>query len=250
MEVRSERGSLAFRIVGWLLGAFTILPSLYFILISLASDDPVEVSHRFHNVGGFAGIGLIGVFSILFVLQPGWLSFFHVLVLQAFAWLVGGLMGGDLISGFWITGVIGLLVLAALHPDRSSLRRLPGRTNVALLTYALITAVPAWIYAVTYADLQHGPTSDPHVELHHWSGVATSALAIASAAIAVALRGRGWEVAAAITATAAILFGAAGLVFADLPGAPPTGWSWIAIAAGIGFWLLARVEAAREAPSA
>jgi hypothetical protein len=49
------------------------------------------------------------------------------------------------------------------------------------------------------------------------------------------------------TSIAAVLFGVAGLVFADYAGAPPIGWSWLAVAAGIGFWLLARVEAAREA---
>ena len=39
----------------------------------------------------------------------------------------------------------------------------------------------------------------------------------------------------------------AGLAFSDRPGAPEAGWSWLAVAAGIGFWLLARIESAREA---
>ncbi len=39
-------------------------------------------------------------------------------------------------------------------------------------------------------------------------------------------------------------------MFSDLPGAPGTGWSWLAVAAGIGFWLLARVEAGREGSAA
>jgi hypothetical protein len=42
------------------------------------------------------------------------------------------------------------------------------------------------------------------------------------------------------------VFGLGGVVYSDYAGAPPSGWSWIAIAAGIGFWLLARIEAARE----
>lgn len=243
----TSRGrQLAFRIVGWLLGAGTILASFPYIAVSLVSDDPVEQSHRFHVIGGFTGIALIGVFSIVFVMRPTWLAAWHVLIAQALAWLFGGLMGGDLITGFYITGLVGLVLLGGLHPDPRSLMRLPGHPSISLLTYALLCAIPAWIYAVTYTELQHGSTSDPHVRLHHWSGVAVAALAIAGAAIATSLRGAGWLVAAAVTATAAVAFGLSGLVFSNLPGAPGTGWSWLAVAAGIGFWLLARVEAGRE----
>jgi hypothetical protein len=243
----APRGRLAFRIVGWLLGVLTILPSLAYIVLSLASDDPVDRSHRFHLIGGFAGIALIGVFSIVFVTKPSWLSAWHVLVAQTLAWVIGGLMGGDLVSGFYVTAVVGLLLLAALHPDPRSLLRLPGRPSIPLMIYALLGAFPAWIYAVTYAELQHGPSTDPHVQMHHWSGVAVAALAIMGAALATSLRGAGWQVSAAVTAVAAVAFGLAGLVFSGYPGAPESGWSWVAIAAGVGFWLLARVEAAREA---
>ena len=72
METRSTSSSLAFRIVGWVLGVLTISYSLFFIVDSILSSDPGAQSHRFHNLGGFAGGGLIGVFSILFVLRPGW----------------------------------------------------------------------------------------------------------------------------------------------------------------------------------
>jgi hypothetical protein len=240
---------LAFRIVGWLLGVLTIVPSLAYIVLSLVSDDPLERSHRFHYLGGFAGLALIGVFSIVFVIKPSWLAAWHVLVAQVLAWLIGGLMGGDLISGFYITALVGLVVLAALHPDPRSLLRLPGRPSVPLMIYGLLCVIPAWIYAVTYAELQHGPVTDPHVELHHWSGVAVAALAIAGAAIATSLRGSGWQVSAAVTAAAAVVFGLAGLAFSDRPGAPEIGWSWLAVAAGVGFWLLARIEGAREAPT-
>jgi hypothetical protein len=241
---------LAFRIAGWLIGLSTILLSLFYIVVSVISGDPLDRIHRFHNLGGFAGGGLIGVFSIVFVLRPEWTAAFHVLLAQAAAWLIGGLMGGDVVSGFYISAPIGLIVLTALHPDPRSLMRLPDHPSVALLTYALIVAVPAWIYAVAEAELQHGPSSDPHVQMHHWSGVAVAALGIVLAAIAVSLRGRGWQLGATITAGAAVLFGLAGLVFSDFAGAPAAGWSWIVIAAGIGFWILSRVEASREAGSA
>jgi hypothetical protein len=243
----TSRGRLlAFRIVGWLLGISTILSFLPYIVIALASDDPVEQSHRFHLIGGFAGIGLIGVFAIVVVMRPAWLAAWHVLVAQALAWLFGGLMGGDLISGFWITGLVGLALLGALHPDPRSLLRLPGHPSISLLTYALLCTIPTWIYAVTNAELQHGRATDPHVALHHWSGMAVAALAIVGAGLATSLRGDGWPVAAAATAVAAVAFGLSGLVFSDQPGAPDAGWSWLAVAAGIGFWLLARAEASRE----
>lgn len=249
MQGRSSSTSpgrlLAFRIVGWLLGAGTIVAAVAFLVGSLLSDRAGEESHRFHYLSILVGNAVIGVASIAWVLNPERTAAFHVLVAQAFAWLIGGLMGGDLVSGFYVTGVIGLVVLWALHPDPRSQLRLPGRPSVALLTFGLLGAIPAWIYAVTMAELQHGPATDPHVELHHWSGIAVAALSIAGAALAASLRGIGWELMSALAALAAIPFGVAGLVYPDLPGAPGAEWSWIAIAAGVGFWLLTRVEAAR-----
>lgn len=241
---------LPLRIFGWLLGVGTIGFSLLFVVGSLLTDDPIERSHRFHYLAGLAGGGLIGLFSILWVMRPERTAFFHVLVAQSLAWLIGGLMGGDLVTGFYISGVIGLLILAALYPARRSLLRLPGRPSVAMLTYTLIAAFPAWIYAVTYAELQHGPASDPHVQMHHWSGVAVAAVAIVAAGIASSLRGEGWRVASAATAGAAALFGVAGLIFSETPGAPDQAWSWIAIAAGIGFWLLSGIQASWESTRA
>jgi hypothetical protein len=250
-DARASGGRmLAFRIVGWLIGVGTIVFWLASILWTLTDEDPTVQSHRFHLVGGFAGAALIAVFAIVFVMRPSWTAAWHVLVAQALAWLFGGLMGGDLVSGFYVTGVVGLVLLAVLHPDPRSLLRLPGRPSIALLTYALMGTIPAWIYAVTEAELQHGPASDPHVELHHWSGLAVAALSIAGAALATSLRGEGWRVAGAATAIAAVAFGVAGLMFSESPGAPTRAWSWLAIAAGIGFWLLTRIESAREAPSA
>jgi hypothetical protein len=239
----------AFRIVGWILGVLTIGYGVFFILTSIASDDPADRIHRFHNLGGFAGGGLIGLFSILFVLRPDRLAYFHALVAQALAYLIAGMMGGDLISGFLVTGIVGVAVLAALHPDPRSLLRLPGRPSVSMLIYALLVTVPAWIYAVEMAQLQHGPVADPHVEFHHWSGMAASGLGLVGAAFAAALRGDGWITTARVVSGAAALFGVAGLVFPDDAGAPGAGWSWLAIAAGIGFWLLTEVEAARERPA-
>jgi hypothetical protein len=242
-----SRGRLAFRLVGWIFGVLTIGYSLVLVLLSIASSDLSDTIHRFHYLAGLAGGGLIGVFSIVLVMRSGWTSAFHVLVAQAIAWTIGGLMGGDFLTGFYVSGPIGVIVLLLLHPDPRSLLRLPGRPSIALMIYAVIATMPAWIYAVTEAELQRGPAADPHVQMHHWSGVAVAALSIAGAGIATSLRGRGWEFASAATSIAAILFGVAGLVFADYAGVPPNGWSWLAVAAGIGFWLLTRVEAAREA---
>ncbi len=238
---------LAFRIVGWVLGVLTIGYSLFFVVLSIVSSDPANTIHRFHFLGGLAGGGLIGVFSIVLVMQPGWTSAFDVLVAQAIAWTIGGLMGGDILTGFYVTGPIGVIVLLLLHPNPRSLLRLPGRPSIALMIFAVIATMPAWIYAVTEAEFQHGPAADPHVQMHHWSGVAVAALSIAGAGIATSLRGVGWEFASVATSIAAILFGVAGLAFSDYAGAPPSAWSWVAIAAGVGFWLLARVEAGREA---
>src|SRR5262245_3004878 len=248
----TSRGRLlAFRIVGWVLGVLTLAYPIVVTVLSLVSSDRDATIHRFHNLGGLAGGGLIGVFTILFVLHPAWTAVLHALVAQALAWTIGGLMGGDLISGLLFIAPLGLIILTVLHPDPSWLFRLPGRPSLALLRFALLGSIPACIHPVTTAEFQHGPASDPHVELHHWSGVAISALAIAGAALATSLRGVGWQVVGTVTALAAMLFGLAGLVFADYAGAPTElGWSWLAIAAGIGFWILVRIEATKEPAAA
>ena len=75
-------------------------------------------------------------------------------------------------------------------PDRRALLRLPGHPSVALLTYALLCSIPAWIYAVMNAELQRlGSPSDPHVD-PPLVGVAIAALALAGAALAASLRER------------------------------------------------------------
>src|SRR5918995_472557 len=135
-ETRASGGRmLAFRIVGWLLGVATIGLYLPFVIQAFVTDDPAQTVHRFHNVGTSFGVALIGVFSIVFVMRPDWIAAWHVLVAEALAYLFGGLMGGDLFSGFWITGLVGLVLLGVLAPDRRSLLRLPGHPSVALLTY-------------------------------------------------------------------------------------------------------------------
>lgn len=78
-----SRGRLAFRLVGWIFGVLTIGYSLFLVVLSIVSSDLSNTIHRFHFLGGLAGGGLIGVFSIVLVMRPGWTSAFHVLVAQA-----------------------------------------------------------------------------------------------------------------------------------------------------------------------
>ena len=77
------------------------------------------------------------MFSILFVLRPGWTAVWYALVAQALAWTFGGLMGGDLVSGLLFIAPLGVVVLGSCTPT-PSLLRLPGRPSMALLTYALL----------------------------------------------------------------------------------------------------------------
>ena len=208
---------LAFRIVGWLLGVATIGLSIPFVIIAFVSDDPSQTIHRFHVVGSFFGIALIGVFSIVFVMRPDWIAAWHVLVAQALAYLFGGLMGGDLISGFWITGVVGLVLLGVLAPDRRSLLRLPGHPSVALLTYALLCAIPAWIYAVDQCRAPAPRLAEPTRTSSSTIGRGSRSprSRIAGAALAASLRGEGWRFASGVTAVAAVGFGLSGLIFSE-----------------------------------
>ena len=141
-DARASRGRLlAFRIVGWLLGVATIGLYLPFMIISFVSDDPSQTVHRFHVVGSFFDRPDRRLLDR--VRDASGLDRRLARVGGPGARLsVRGLMGGDLISGFWITGVVGLILLGVFAPDRRALLRLPGHPSVALLTYALLCSIP------------------------------------------------------------------------------------------------------------
>jgi hypothetical protein len=134
--------------------------------------------------------------------------------------LIGGLMGGDFFTNYAIPFVV-IGVLLAIAPDRGELLRFDS-PNLPLLAVALVGSVSAVAYSTHMADLQHGPASDPHVEFHHWSGMAVTALLLVLAGAVSSIPGRAVRTARLLTGLAGTVLAIGFLSYPDAPGSADT----------------------------
>lgn len=224
----------AFRIVAGVLGVAAIGLNLPFAITSFIDD--AESIHRLHFLAGVVASGLLlGGSLLVCAWRPEWIGAFWVAVATGVASTIAGLISGDFISGGWFTAPISLAILIALHPARSSLLRIDG-VDVATAFLGLVALVPAVASALTQAELQrNGITSDPHVELHHYSGMASYALSLPLAALAAALRLPGRRIAVWIVGVTGAGLGLASLLLSDYVGAFDPLWAWLALAWGVVF---------------
>jgi hypothetical protein len=95
-----------------------------------------------------------------------------------------------------------------------------------------------------------GPANDPHVELHHWTGMAIMGIGIVLMGALASKRTEGWRIVAWLTGVGSIIYGVASVVFATYPGStvPYPGsegafWGTLAIVWGIVFIALAERRA-------
>jgi len=217
-----------------------ILPSVYFAVVSLVSSDPIEQSHRVHTIGGLWGIGLTGAVLLAFAIRPSNVNAFQAGPVASIGMVVVGLVAGDLLSGAWFVGLVAAAVLYILHPYRAQALSFSGRPSTVLVGVGVIALFPAGAYGLSMADLQGGPATDPHVELHHWSGMAVAALSIVLVGIVVGLRTKGWRTTAWLIAAAGVLFGLTSVIYPDHAGAVEAPWGWLVIAWSVLFVLAAK----------
>jgi hypothetical protein len=120
------------------------------------------------------------------------------------------------------------------------------------LLIAAIVSAPFWAaFAVKMASLQRaGPANDPHVEMHHWTGMAIMGIAVVLMGVLASERTPGWRMVAWLTGVGSIVYGVASAVFATYPGStvPYPGsegafWGTLAIVWGIVFTALAERRA-------
>jgi hypothetical protein len=235
----------AFRIVAGVLGVAAIGLNLPFAITSFIDD--AESIHRLHFLAGVFASGLLLGGSLLICAWRPEASIgpFWVAVATGVASTIAGLISGDFISGVWFTAPISLVILIALHPARSSLLRTDG-IDATTAFLALVALVPAVAFALTQAELQrNGSSLDPHVELHHYSGMASYALSLPLAAFTAALRVPGRRIAVWIVGVTAAGLGLASLLLSDYPGAFRPAWAWLTLAWGIA--LVAVAQLRREA---
>lgn len=224
----------AFRILAAVLGIVTIgltLPPAVGALLGEA-----DRIHRFHFVAGTFGSGvLLGVSLLVCARRPEALDPFWVAVASGVATTIAGIVAGDFISGLYVIAPILLIALFALHPERRSLFAIGG-VDPAAAAMAALALVPAVAYALTQSELQrNGSSLDPHVEFHHYSGMATYALLLPLAALAAALRLPGRRIAVWIVGVTGAGLGLASLLLPDYVGAFDPVWAWLALAWGVVF---------------
>ena len=232
----------AFRIVAGVLGVAVIGLSLPFAITSFTDD--AESIHRLHFVAGvFASGLLLGGSLLICAWRPESIGPFWVAVATGVSSTIAGLISGDFISGLWFTAPISLVILIALHPARSSLLRIDG-IEVSTVFLGLVALVPAVAFALTQAELQRNglESDDPHVELHHYSGMASYALSLPLAAFAAALRVPGGRIAVWIVGVTGAGLGLGSLLLSDYPGAFETVWAWLTLAWGVALVAVAQLR--------
>ena len=218
----------AFRIVAGVLGVVTIGLSLPFAIGSFVSET--DAIHRFHFLSGTLGYGvMLGVSLLVCAWRPEAIGPFWVAVSAGLAATVAGIVSGDFISGIWFPAPISIVVLLLLHPARGAVFDVSD-VDIAGAVLALVALVPATAYALTQAALQrNGVPADPHVEFHHYSGMAAYLFAVPLAAFAGALRAPGRRIAVWIVGVSSAGLGLSSLMLSDYVGAFDPLWAWLLI---------------------
>jgi hypothetical protein len=235
---------VAFRVLAGIGGALLTVSSFAFAVPSFVEQD--ERMHVVHNIGGLCGfVLLMGVPLLLLAWRPRQVALLRLLIAGMVASLIGGLMSGDFFAGYAIP-FVWIAVVIALAPDRAELVRI-GSPNLLLLAVPFVGVIPAIVYAARMADLQHGPAADPHVELHHWSGMAVTAILLVLAAAVSSIPGRAVRTARLLTGFAGALLAVGFLAFPDKPGSVDTVWAVALLIASVVYLALSEVVSSTHA---
>jgi hypothetical protein len=228
---------IVFRILAVIGGVLHALP-IVFLATSIASaKERIHVVHNTAGLGMFAAVIALG--WILAAVSPDrMIAPFQAATLAAAALAVASAISADLRGGSITVALAVVLVL--LHPARPLLFRM-GRTAPAPLVLATLAAVPAVGFALSNASLQrNGMPMDPHIEMHHWTGMAAFALTLLVVAAVAGLGGPNRRIVAMVGGLSVMLFGVVSLIYSGYPGAVSTPWAigcliWGAALAGDGY---------------
>jgi len=243
---------LAYRIIAGIFGVFIIVSDLAFSVPQFFSDT--EKIHSFHDLSSMpAFLVLLGVALIVMMLRHDDVVALRVAWAVVLGMVIAGVIGQDLVSGtLYLLTLVVVVVLTILAPARAELLRF-GAPNVAMLSLAIVAAIPAIVFAWDNArimldgDPMHDPTG--HWKYHHWSGVAASALGVVLAAVVVSFRSPGDRLWTWVVGFATMLFGLAGIIFSDAaryPSSIGTLWGVLVLFVGLVYIVVAEVSGAAE----
>jgi hypothetical protein len=210
--------------------------------------------HRVHDIGSSGVATGIFVASPLLILasRRDDIALLQMLGVAALATVFGTLLALD--WGFLVYTVILAIPIVVLLAISKNWRRFLARgVGIAPdLLIAAIASAPFWgAFALKMASLQRaGPANDPHVVLHHWTGMAIMGIGVVLMGALASAQTQGWRIVAWLTGSGSIVYGVASVVFATYPGStvPYPGsegalWGTLAIVWGIVFIALAERRA-------
>ena len=215
--------------------------------------------HRVHDIGS-SGVAT-GIFVALPLLIVAWrredIALLQMLGVAAIATVIGSVVALDWVFLVYVV-ILAVPVVVLLAISKGWGRFVSRGAGIApeLLVAAVVTA-PFWgAFALTMARLQRaGPPNDPHVEMHHWTGMAIMGIGVLLMGVLASSRTTGWRIVAWLTGLGSIVYGVASAVFATYPGSsvPYPGsegslWGTLAIVWGALFIALAERRARMASP--
>lgn len=132
-----------------------------------------------------------------------------------------------------------LLLMAGSHPARQYLFK-PGHLHPPLLFFAMVLAIPMFIYGVDQALIQRNsfpPGADPHHN-SHWFIVAEVAFTIPLLTGLTGLRTRGWQVTSWSTPATLAALGTVSVMFPNSPSSFGSPYGALAIAVALSLLIL------------
>jgi hypothetical protein len=200
--------------------------------------------HRVHIIGGMGittGI-LIAVPFLLLAWRRDDVALLQAIAVVGLAFAVASVFASDWV-GLAFLSVVAIPVVALLAISRGWRRFANAGDGFAPAVFVVsLASAVFWVtFALSAAKLQRiGSPHDPHVEMHHWTSMASMALAIVFLGLLASLKTKGWAMVARLVAAGSIVYGVASIVFARFPGTDvpyPGGegavWGLAAVAGGI-----------------
>ena len=216
--------------------------------------------HRVHIVGG-SGV-TVGILVALPLLILAWrredVALLQTVAVVGLAFALAAIVASDEV-GLAFLPIVAVPVVALLAVGRQWRRFASAGDGFAPAVFVVTLASAVfWVtYALSTAKLQRlGSPHDPHVDMHHWTSVASMALAIVFVGLLASLKTKGWMIVASLVATGSIVYGLASIVFARFPGTDVpypggegVGWGLAAVAGGIALAAAARWDSRVERSS-
>ena len=213
--------------------------------------------HRVHIVGGMgvtAGI-LIAFPLLLLVWRRDDVALLQAIAVVGLAFALASVIASDWVwLALLVIVAIPVVALVAIGRQWGRFARAGDGFAPVVFVVSLASAVFWVAYAFSTARLQRtGSPHDPHIEMHHWTSMASMGLAIVFVGLLAALKTKGWMIVASLVAAGSIVYGVASIVFARFPGTDVpypggegVGWGVAAAAGGIAMaaaaWWDSRVE--------